>query len=48
MGNGKNQERIDVQLEEWEKEEKMHDMERGSTHVDVGGMERERALRGQR
>lgn len=50
MDNAKNCERADVPLEKREMEEKMQDMERGSTRVNVGGVEREigELLRGKR
>lgn len=45
MGNVKNCERVDIQLEEREKEKKTQGMERGSTRINVGGAERERETR---
>lgn len=41
LGNAKNCEKVGIQLEEREKEEKMKDLEHGSSCVDVGSLERE-------
>lgn len=42
MGDAKNYERFDAQLEEWEEEEETKDLKCGSTCVNVGSLEKEK------
>lgn len=42
LGDNKNCERLDAQLEEWEKEEKTKGMKCGSDCINVGSLEREK------